>query len=154
MPVTILFKALGSTDEEILNFFYQAETFNLGTKGKITKGVIPSLLIGQKVTMDIKDPKSAEPIVKQDRKVTKFSMRKIEQAGIKEIPVLIQDMLGRYSSKDIVNPKTGEVILGVNQEFTEETYEKLLTAKVEKINLLFIDGINVNGAIRKHIDGG
>jgi DNA-directed RNA polymerase subunit beta len=148
MPVTILFKALGFSDEEILNFFYQPETFTLGAKGKITKNVVPSLLIGQKVTMDIKDPKSAEPIVKQDRKVTKFSMRKIEAAGIKEIPVLIQDMLGRFSAKDVVNPKTGEVILGVNQEFTEEVYEKLLNAKVTSVSLLFIDGINVNGAIR------
>jgi DNA-directed RNA polymerase subunit beta len=148
MPVTILFKALGYTDEQVLNFFYQYETFTFGGKGKITKNVIPSLLVGQKVSMEIKDPKSSEPLVKQDRKVTKFSIKKIEAANIKEIPVLMQEMFGRYSAKDVVNPKTGEVIIGVNQEMTEEIYGKLLDAKITSVPLLFIDGINVNAAIR------
>jgi DNA-directed RNA polymerase subunit beta len=148
MPVTILLKALGCTEEEILDHFYSAEEFTFGSGKKITKKVNPELLVGQKVSKDIVDPKGKKVLVKEGRKITKFSLRKIEEAKIKEIEVELHDLIGRVASRDIVDPKTGEVVLGINQVFSEETYETILEKKIKKIELLFIDGINVNPGIR------
>ncbi|MCB0272796.1 MAG: DNA-directed RNA polymerase subunit beta [Bdellovibrionales bacterium] len=151
MPVTILLKALGYSDEEILDYFYKSETFTFGTRGKISKNVNSALLVGQKASLDIIDPKSKKVLVKQGRKITKFTIRKIEEAKITSVEVDLSDLVGRVSAKDIVDPATGEVILGTNQVFSDEVYEKLLDKKIKEVDLLFIDGINVNPAIRNSL---
>ncbi|MCB1198414.1 MAG: DNA-directed RNA polymerase subunit beta, partial [Deltaproteobacteria bacterium] len=151
MPVTILLKALGYTEEEILDYFYDSEKFTFGSKGKITKAINSALLVGQKASMDIIDPKGKAVLVKAGRKITKFSIRKIEQAKISEIEVDLSELIGRVAAVDIVDPATGEIVLGVNKVFSEETYETLLDKKIKEVNLLFIDGINVNPAIRNSL---
>ncbi len=152
MHATILLKALGYSDEELLNYFYQAETISLGAKNGLTKKVVPELLPGQRACKDIKHPRSGEVLVRKDRKFTKLSIKKVAAANLKEIPTVLEDLIGRVSAHDVVHPKTGEVLLGVNQEFTEEIYEALTEANVKKIDLLYIDGINVNPAFRNTLN--
>ncbi|MEZ4704289.1 MAG: DNA-directed RNA polymerase subunit beta [Bdellovibrionota bacterium] len=151
MPVTILFKALGYSEEQLLNFFYESEEIFLVGKNQLEKSVNSSLLIGQKVVEDIKDPKSGEVLVKKDRKITKISLKKIEAAKITRIPTQMEELVGRVSGQDVVDPKTGEVILGVNQELTQEIFETLKAAGVTSFSLLYIDGVNVNAALRNSL---
>src|SRR3989337_634167 len=110
MPATILLKALGYSVEEMLNYFYPSEEILLENK-KISKSVEPDFLVGQKVSRDIKDPKTGEVIVKKDRKFTRLVLKKLVAAGVKYIPVEVEDIVGRKASTDIVDPQTGEVVL-------------------------------------------
>ena len=151
MPVTILFKALGYTEEQLLNFFYESEEIFLHSKTNVEKSVNVNLLLGQKVSQDIKDPKSGEVLVKKDRKITRISLKKIEAANIQTIPASSEDLIGRISGQDVVDPNTGELILGVNQELTQEIFEQLLDIGVKSISLLYIDGVNVNPALRNSL---
>src|SRR3990172_6291104 len=75
MLVTVLLKALGFSEEELLNYFYPSEEITLDDKG-ILKTVKPEHLVGQKTSKDIKDPKTGEVIVKKDRKLSKLIIRK------------------------------------------------------------------------------
>ncbi|MCB0309042.1 MAG: DNA-directed RNA polymerase subunit beta, partial [Bdellovibrionales bacterium] len=147
MPATILLRALGYTEEELLNFFYESEEI-MFTKDGLRKKIVLSLLPGQKACKDIVHPKTGEVLVKKDKKFTKFSIRKIQDAGIEEIPTVIEDLIGRVSASDIVDPKTGEVLLTVNQELTEEILDQIEKRGIQSINLLYIDGINISGALR------
>ncbi|HLG20907.1 MAG TPA: DNA-directed RNA polymerase subunit beta [Bdellovibrionota bacterium] len=148
LPATVLLRALGYNDEEILNFFYQAEDIKIGAKGVLSKNVILDLLPGQRACRDIKHPKNDEILVKKNRKFTKFSVRKLEEAGLKEIPTVLEDIIGRAAAHDIGDPKTGEVLLEVNKPLTEEAFEEMVKRNVKTLPLLYIDGINVSAALR------
>ncbi|MCI5072935.1 DNA-directed RNA polymerase subunit beta [bacterium] len=147
MPATILLRALGYSEEDLLNFFYKSETVSF--KGKdIFKSVVLDLLPGQMASFDVKDPKSGEVLVKAGKKFTKFSLKRLERSNIDAIKINAEDIIGRFAAKDVVNKDTGEVILGVNQELTAEIFDDIKTAGIESFDLLYIDGVNVNAALR------
>ncbi|HBO84533.1 MAG: DNA-directed RNA polymerase subunit beta [Deltaproteobacteria bacterium GWC2_42_11] len=140
MLVTVLLKALGFSEEELLNYFYPSEEITLDDKG-ILKTVKPEHLVGQKTSKDIKDPKTGEVIVKKDRKLSKLIIRKLVAAGIRHIPATTDEIIGKIVSRDVVDPVTGEVILECNQTVTSEKFEEINKRGIKKFELLFIDAI-------------
>ena len=140
MLATILLKALGYSIEELLNYFYPAEEIVLEGK-KISKKVEPDYLIGQRVSKDIKDPKTEEIIIKKDRKFNRAIVKRLVAAGIKYIPIEIEDVLGKIAAKDIVDNKTGEVLLECNHVVTKEKLDEIEKRGIAKFQLLFIEGL-------------
>jgi len=140
MPVSILLKALGYSVEEMLNYFYPSEEIILENK-KILKSVEPDFLVGQKVSRDIKDPKTGEVIVKKDRKFTRLVLKKLVAAGVKYIPVEVEDIVGRIASTDIVDPKTGEVVLECNQILSRDKLDEISRREISSFKLLLIEAM-------------
>ncbi len=138
MPATILLKALGYSVEELLNHIYPSDEIALDAK-KISKSVDPEFLVGQKASRDIKDPHSGEVIVKKDRKFTRLAIKKLEAAGVKYIPVEVEDIAGRVASKDVVDPNTGEVILECNQVLTRDKLDEIGRRGITSFRLLNIE---------------
>ena len=143
MLASILLKALAYSIEELLNYFYPAEEILLEGK-KVFKKVEPEYLVGQKVSKDIKDPKTEEVIIRKDRKLNRAIIKKIIAAGIKYIPIEIEDILDKIVSKDIVDPATGEVILECNQAITKEKFNDIETRGIERFHILFMEGIGTS----------
>ncbi|MBI5561705.1 MAG: DNA-directed RNA polymerase subunit beta, partial [Deltaproteobacteria bacterium] len=140
MPATILLKALGYSIEEMLNYFYPSEEIVLEGK-KILKGIERDYLVGQKISRDIKDPSTDEVIAKKDRKFTRLVLKKLEAAGIKYIPVEVEDIVGRIASRDIVDPKTGEVLLECNQALSREKLDEIGRRGITSFKLLQIEAM-------------
>lgn len=140
MLATILLKALGYSEEELLTHFYPCEEIVLDGK-RILKGVKPDQLVGQKVSKDIKDPRTGEVIVRKDRKFTRQIINRIIAAGVKYIPVEVEEIVGRIVYRDIVDQKTGEVILECNQVLTKEKLDEICGRGIERFELLFIEAI-------------
>ena len=67
---------------------------------------------------------------------------------MKEIPVSLEEVLGRVSAHDVVDPKTGEVLLECNQELTTELLDRLRAAGVREVEVLFIDDPHVGPSLR------
>ncbi|MCK5553934.1 MAG: DNA-directed RNA polymerase subunit beta, partial [Deltaproteobacteria bacterium] len=147
VPVTILLKALGYTTQELLDYFYDKEEIFI-QRGKFFKEVSYDLLLGQKATEDIIDPKTKEVLVRKNRKITKPIVKKLEAAKIRSIPFDSTDLLGRYLANDLVDPETGEVIAECNQPIEEETVEEIKRRKIERFKILFIDHIIVSSSFR------
>src|SRR5262249_11681505 len=124
MPCTILLRALGFNEEQLLNRYYDSETIKIAAKD-ISKTIIPDLLYGQKASFDVKDPKSGEVLIKKGRKFTKGTVRRIKEAKITNMKVLAEELVGRISSHDVADPKTGEVILACNEELTPEKLQAI-----------------------------
>src|SRR5207247_2094714 len=80
-------------------------------------------------------------IVKEGRKFTKLVLRQMEQAGIDQIPIVVEEVLGRVSAHDVKDPKTGEVVLSCNEEITEEKLEALRARGIAKVEVLFREDI-------------
>src|SRR5664279_4237501 len=109
LPATIVLKALGYSNEDLLKTFYPVDAIMLKGSNDFSIGV-SEVLVSQKALKNIVAPDTKEVIVKEGSKITKSAIRKMEAAGIKTIPITKEEIVGRITLRDIVDPKTGEVI--------------------------------------------
>ncbi len=146
IPATVLLKAIGYSEEDILDAFYKRDTYYLD--GGLVYRKVADTMLGQRAGLDVVDPASGEVILKKNRKFSRASLRKFAERGIERVPVEMQELVGKVCAKDIVDEATGEVILEMNQEITSDTIERLMDAGIKEIEVLFIDGIKVSSSIR------
>ncbi|KAF0215307.1 MAG: DNA-directed RNA polymerase subunit [Geobacteraceae bacterium] len=150
MPATVLLKALGYSAEELINYFYRSEEIFL-SGDTITKTADPELLTNQKSVTDIIDPQTGEVLVKANRKFTKAAIRKMEEHGIKNIPITTEDVLGKFASHDIVDPATGEVVAECNEEISQAKLDEIKARGIASFNVLFIDNLHATSSFRDTI---
>ena len=131
----------------MLNYYYRKDVIVLDAK-QYTKQFVADHLLGSRVSRDVKDPKSGEVIAREGRKFNKAIVRAMEQAKISEVPIALDEIVGRVSAHDIVDSTTGEVLIGTNEELTEETLEKLKAHGVKKIEVLFTEDAPGGGPLR------
>jgi len=151
IPVTLFLKALGYSEKEILDYFYEKETIVVKDR-KLFKETPLALLVGQKAPSDIINEKTDEVLVKKHKKITKAVIKKMEQANIHAIPVSEEDIIGKATSGDIIDPKTKEVLIPINKELTAEDLESLVEKKVKSFEILFIDNLNVSPSLRNTLN--
>lgn len=140
MPVTILLKALGYTEEAILAEFYSVDTFYLTKNGVFTR-VFPERLKGEIAKFDIVAP-DGKLIVAKDKRITAKHIRDIQAAALERIEVPMDALLGKVFARAIVNTTTGEVIARANDEVTEETLAQLALAEIAEIDVLFTNELD------------
>ena len=146
-PATVLLRALGMTTENLLNYYYRKDTIILDQK-QLAKAFVPNQLLGQRISRDVKDPKSGELIGREGRKFNKAIVRAMEQAKISEVPIELGEIVGRVSAHDVVDSNTGEVLLQCNEDLTEEAVEKLRAHGVKRIEVLFTEDLPGGGPLR------
>src|SRR4030043_2435594 len=95
LPATIVLKALGYTNEDLLKIFYPIETIKI-KENKFTRPV-SEVLIGIKSSQNIVDPRSKEMVVKEGSKITRGAVKKMDAFGIKEVLVSREEIVGRVS---------------------------------------------------------
>ncbi|MBI5604857.1 MAG: DNA-directed RNA polymerase subunit beta, partial [Deltaproteobacteria bacterium] len=146
-PVTILLKALGYNNQDLLNFFYERERITLDD-GKMRREVNPDFLLGKKAPRDIIHPLTGEVIAKKNKKINKKIIRMLQEAEISSLPAKNEDIEGFYLAQDVVDPGTGEVLVASNEALTREKLNLIVQKKIGYFDLLFIDGVNVSSSLR------
>ncbi|MDR3608511.1 MAG: DNA-directed RNA polymerase subunit beta [Oligoflexia bacterium] len=149
LPATIVLRAMGMSNFEILNFFYKVERIHFEKDGKFYKAVDLEILSGQRAEEDIVDPKTGDSIVKKNRKFTKAVIKKLQDAGIKRLEVPLEAVLGRVASEDVVDEKTGEVLLECNQELSESKIEDLRAKGIKEVKVIFTDNLSYGAFLRE-----
>jgi DNA-directed RNA polymerase subunit beta len=144
---TVLLRALGMSGEDLLNYYYKTDTVLLDGR-KASKVFKPDQLAGVKATRDVRHPKSNEVIVKEGRKFTKAVIRQMEAAGVEQVPVALEEVVGRVSAHDIADAKTGEIVVECNQEITQERYDLLRERGIASIEVLFVDDLHIGPSLR------
>ena len=147
-PITILYKAIGYTSEDILAYFYETEKFVISGK-LISKKFNEDLLRGKRASSDIKDPETGKPIILKGRMFTKAAIKKLKTANLELIPISVEDILDKVFAKTIVDPDSGETIVKCNQIFNQEIFQALLDAGINEFELLLIDGVTSSDSIHK-----
>ena len=145
--VTVLLRALGMAPEELLNYFYKTDTVVCGGERPMLD-VKPRQLMGLKATCDVRDPASNNLIVREGRRFTRAVMRQMENAGIKQIPIAWEDVLGRVAAHDIVDPESNQVIVGCNDAITEENLDHIRDSRVDRFELFFLDDAETGPFLR------
>ena len=139
LPATVLLRALGYSNEEMLEMFFQHNVFRL--KGDaIRLELVPERLRGETATFDIKIKNKT--LVEEGRRITARHVRELEKAGVKELVVPREFLVGKVIAHDVVDESTGELLATANDALTEEQVEALLEKGVTEIRTLFVNDLD------------
>ena len=147
LPVTVLLKALGYNEEELLNLFYRVDTIHVQDTG-YSIALDTNSFIGQRLSQDIIDPATGEIVAKRGKKFTRALAKRVEEAQITALPVSEESLIGRFFAHDVVNLETGEVLASCNSELTPAFLEAAAAAGLTSFQLLYIDGVNYSESFR------
>ena len=140
LPATILLRALGYESEEILDMFYETNTFHVGKDGGYTMTLIPERLRGDVAAFDIKIGRKV--VVEQGRRITARHIRELENGNVNELEIPDDYLHGRPLAKNLVDEKTGEVLVECNTLLTEESLALLAEANVKEVQTLYTNELD------------
>ena len=147
LHATVVLKALGYSVSELLKLFYEKETIFLDDK-KFERELDFNLLNGARAEEDILDPKDGKAIIKKGKKITKFSIKKMQDSGLKKLPMSLEQVVGKVLFDDIYDEETGEVIASSNEALTEDKIFDLIKAGYTSVDVLYIDNVNFSDQMR------
>ena len=139
LPVTIILRALGMGNEEMLDLFFEKNDFYISDKG-IKMGLVPERLRGDTATFDIKLGRKL--IVEEGRRITAKHVRDMEKSTVDKLAVPNEYLEGKILAHDIVDTETGELLAPSNAELTAELVEELIAAGVEQISTLYVNDLD------------
>src|SRR5437773_1614047 len=151
MPATILLKAFGFTTDDLLKMYYPVEEI-LIQKGKLWRKLDPEMHAGLRVPHDLTEKGSKEPIAREGSKLTKAMISRLRSAGIKEIEVVPDSLVGRTVLVDLVDAQSKEVFLEKNQRLTEEVLEKVIHGKIDSFKVVYWDQTSTPSVIEDTLE--
>jgi DNA-directed RNA polymerase subunit beta len=140
MPVTILMRALGHNNEQILAQLYEFDTVRLAKDGAFLE-VVAERLKGEVAKFDIVGS-DGKVLVQRDKRITAKHIRDLQAAGVKELEVPADSLVGRVLGANVVAPATGEIVARANEELTEDSLVKFAASDVKEVKLLYINDLD------------
>jgi DNA-directed RNA polymerase subunit beta len=139
LPVTIILRALGLNNEEILDIFFDKNDFFLSSK-EVRMGLVPERLRGETAIFDIKLGRKL--IVEEGRRITAKHVRDMEGSKVKQLVVPTEYLEGKILAHDVVDEETGELLAAANAELIPELIEVLIEKEVGKIQTLYVNDLD------------
>ncbi len=139
LPVTIILRALGMTETEVLDTFFEKNTFELHAESAAMR-LVPQRLRGETASFEIRI--GNQVIVEEGRRITARHVRQLEDSGVKQLPVPREYLQGKVLAQDIVNTETGEIIAKANEVLTAASLQKLVEANITQINTLYVNDLD------------
>ena len=145
MPVTILLKAIGLNNEQILANFFNFDHFTLSQAGASME-FVPERLRGEVARFDILD-KNGVVVVQKDKRINAKHIRELEAAKTKIITVPDDSLIGRVVAKNIVDPDSGEVLASANDEITEDLLANLRESGIKQFETIYTNDLDCGAYI-------
>ena len=140
LPVTILLRALGYNNEEILKIFFDVNTFHIAKQDGVELELVAERLRGETLNFDL--VVGGKVIVEAGKRITARHVKQLEQAKVDTLAVPDEYLYGRILSHDIVDTKTGEVLAVANEELNEANVAKLRKAGIDTIGTLWVNDLD------------
>ncbi|MFT3907260.1 MAG: DNA-directed RNA polymerase subunit beta [Steroidobacteraceae bacterium] len=139
LPVSIILRALGMNEAEMLDVFFEKNTFRFKGESAAME-LVPQRLRGETAIFEIKI--GDKVIVEEGRRITARHVRQLEESGVKELPVPREYLHGKILAHDVVNGDTGEIIAKANEVLTAASLQKLAEAGISEIRTLFVNDLD------------
>jgi DNA-directed RNA polymerase subunit beta len=139
LPVTIVLRALGYNEEQMLDLFFEKNSFFLSKQGTALE-LIPARLRGETAAFEIRI--GDQVVVEEGRRITARHVRQLEDAGVKRLPVPTEYLAGKILAHDVFARDTGEVLAKVNELLTVATVAKLVDAGIEEVRTLYVNDLD------------
>jgi DNA-directed RNA polymerase subunit beta len=140
LPVTVLLRALGMNNEEMLDTFFDTSSVSLLKDGAKLE-LIPERLRGESALFDIAD-KKGKVIVGLGKRITARHVKLIEKAGLKALHVPDDYLMGKIIAHPIIDKESGELLADANAEITEELLLQLREAGIKKFEVLYVNDLD------------
>jgi len=135
MPAGILLKALGYTEQEILDRFYERRIFRFAKKSLQVK-FVPEQFLGSRAFTNVNA--GGKQVVAEGKKITKLAIKRLTDAGVDWIDVPEEVAIGESIATPVL-AVGGEIIADTNAEVTGDMLEAMRTAGLKTFDCLFID---------------
>ena len=148
LPATVLLRSLGYSTEQILQMFYENNTYRIqpaskdtGGEARISLELVPSRLRGEVLSFPIQD-KKGKTIVAEGRRITPRHIRQMKEAELTELEVSKDYVAGAALAADIVDKESGEVLFPCNAEITEEVLQQFIEKGVEGFQTIYTNDLD------------
>ena len=139
LPVTILLRALGYSNSDILRLFFDHNTVYLTKKGPELE-LVPERLRGEIAMFEISA--NGKVIVEEGRRITARHVRQLEEAGVRRLHVPVEYLEGKVLAHEVADPSTGEVLANANDALTTALVERFVNANVPEIRTLYVNDLD------------
>ena len=140
LPATVLLRALGYNNQEILEIFFSTDSF-VRKGDNFEMKLEPQRLRGQSVPFEIVD-NDGEVIVEAERQITGRHIRRMEKSGISSLTVPSTYLVGKVIAKDMIDPETGELLASANDEITEDLLEAFARFDINEIETIYANDLD------------
>jgi len=147
MPATILFKAMGMSKMEILDYFYTKEYYHLENDGRVMWEMPKELFRKEVAYTDLADA-SGTVVVKAGKPITKRSWKVLSDSGVTLIEVAPNALETLFLAEDMLDMTTGEIIAEAADELTEGLVEQFRAANISRIPVLHTQGTDTSSSMR------
>ncbi|MDR3363092.1 MAG: DNA-directed RNA polymerase subunit beta [Desulfovibrio sp.] len=147
MPATILFKAMGMSKAQILDYFYSREHYLLENDGRLLLEMQKDLYRKDNAYTDITGA-GGTVIVKAGKAISKRAWRLICESGTPAVEVRPDLLEGMFLAEDVADPKTGEVLVEAADEITSGLVERMREAGIKRVAVLHTRGTDTSSSIR------
>ena len=141
LPATVLLKALHYTTGEILEMFFDSDTFRV-KKGRYSLRITKvERFRGETIGFDIKNSRG-EVIVEANSKVTPRHIRDMKEARIKRLDCPAEYVHGHILMDDIVDQETGEILVPCNSVIDEALLSKIEAAGITSFRTIYTNDVD------------
>jgi DNA-directed RNA polymerase subunit beta len=137
-PIAVLLRAFGKSTEELLRSFYEVEEVSI-EGDRCTKVFRPELMVGLKMPVEVRHPKTGEVVFKKGLKVSKKRVERFADVPFGRISLPVEDLQNKVNVIDIADPATGEVLLECGQQITEEALAALREKKIPAVSVFSLE---------------
>ncbi|MEG2805496.1 DNA-directed RNA polymerase subunit beta [Stenotrophomonas sp.] len=140
LPVSILLRALGYSNEEMLAEFFEINTFHINPDEGVQLELVSERLRGETLNFDLAD--GDKVIVEAGKRITARHVKQLEASGIAALAVPDDYIVGRILSHDVVDATTGELLAQANDEISDEQLQDFRKAGVDAVGTLWVNDLD------------
>ena len=138
-----LLLALGFTKQEIVNEFYENETFTYDQKSQKWKTKFnPDNYKTKNFSEEVIDAKTGKTVIQLGEKVNFLNAKKLANDGLKDILISKESLYGKFLHKDVkINDEEGNTFK-IGTELNDTILEKILEAGINTLQISITNSIN------------
>jgi len=87
-------------------------------------------------------------LIKKNRKLGKQALRRLQELGIRRLPVKATELVGQVLAQDVIDYSTGEIIAECNDTLGDDLLTELRERGIEEIELLHLEGPDISPSFR------
>ena len=122
VPVTIMFRALGYSKQDILKLFYPIQTISI-VDNMFTMDFNPNNYTAR-IDYDLLDLNS-KVLVANGKRLSAKKAQKFLEDGVKKVQYPLEVLLERYLAEPIIDPETGEILFDTMTHIDEVKLKKM-----------------------------
>ncbi|HET7687992.1 MAG TPA: DNA-directed RNA polymerase subunit beta, partial [Candidatus Macondimonas sp.] len=110
------------------------------SRDEVTLELVPERLRGELASFEIRI--GDQVLVEEGRRVTARHIRELEKAGVTQLTVPPEYLIGKIAAHDVIDANTGELLVRANDELTPAQVSALRAAGVGELRALYVNDLD------------